>query len=128
MERITRQRKAIERAFERARRPLAPPELAELARADVPSLGMATVYRTLRQMEAEGLIVPVQLPGEPARYEHRALADHHHHHFHCTRCDRLFDIAGCPGGLADLAPSGFHVTSHEVTLYGLCRQCAQDAE
>lgn len=125
MERLTSQRRAILRAFEKARRPLAPPEVLELARAEAPSLGMATVYRALRQMEDSGLIVPVQLPGEPARYEHRSLAEEHHHHFHCRRCDRLFDIEGCPGGsdLASLAPQGFEVRAHELTLYGLCRDC-----
>lgn len=123
MERLTRQRRAIVRAFERARRPLAPPEVHDLARADAPSLGMATVYRALREMEQAGVIVPVRLPGEPARYEHRSLAEEHHHHFHCRRCDRLFDIAGCPGDLTELAPRGFRVRDHELTLYGVCREC-----
>ena len=123
MERLTSQRQAILRAFEQAGRPLAPPEVHDLAKAEAPSLGMATVYRALRQMEETGLIVPVQLPGEPARYEHRSLADEHHHHFHCRRCDRLFDIEGCPGDLASLAPRGFEVRAHELTLYGLCRDC-----
>ncbi len=123
MERLTRQRQAIVGAFERARRPLAPPEVLDLARPEAPSLGMATVYRALRQMEESGQIVAVQLPGEPARYEHRSLAEEHHHHFHCRRCDRLFDIAGCPGDLSELAPRGFEVRAHELTLYGVCREC-----
>ena len=48
MERSTRQRRAIREAFLEAGRPLSPQEVLELARKKVPSLGLATVYRTLK--------------------------------------------------------------------------------
>ena len=64
----------------------------------------------------------MQLAGDPPRYE--PAAHGHHHHFQCTRCQRVFDMHGCPGNLAHLAPAGFVVEDHEVTLYGRCADCA----
>ena len=72
----------------------------------------------------------VDLPGQPARFEAACHAPqarghaHHHHHFHCTRCDRVFPIHACPGGMQALAPAGFQVHSHDLTLHGLCADCA----
>jgi Fur family ferric uptake transcriptional regulator len=123
MERSTRQRTAIQSVLESAGRPLSPQEILEAAQADVPALGMATVYRQLKAMQEEELLVVVDLPGENARYELAGL--HHHHHFQCHDCGRAFDIPGCPGNLAKLAPAGFSVDSHELTLYGQCADCGK---
>jgi len=125
MERKTRQRDAIRRAFEAANRPLAPGEVLDVAQVQVPGLGIATVYRAIRDLQTEGWLTPVELPGEPPRYE-RAHLDHHHH-FRCRECNRVFEVHGCMEDLARLAPSGFEVEAHEVVLYGLCERCARAA-
>lgn len=65
----------------------------------------------------------VPLPGDSPRYEPARHA--HHHHFQCTECKRVFDVHQCPGDLAKLAPQGFTVERHEITLYGHCEQCNQ---
>ena len=70
----------------------------------------------------EGELRPVNLPGENPRFE---LAGHqHHHHFQCTQCQRVFDVHACPGDLSRLAPQGFTVEDHDLTLYGRCKDCA----
>ncbi|MEM1201693.1 MAG: transcriptional repressor [Acidobacteriota bacterium] len=121
MQRQTRQRDAIRDAFIRAERPLSPQEVLHQAQYRSPNLGIATVYRNLKTLVASGWLRPVELPGTPDRYE---LADRgHHHHFHCRCCDRVYDIDGCPGDLQDLCPPGFQLESHEIILYGLCRNC-----
>lgn len=122
MERATRQRAAIAEALRQAKRPVSPGELLEVARRNVPSLGPATVYRTLRAMVEEGTAVAVPLPGEAPRYELAHLG--HHHHFRCRACDRVFEVEGCPGDLTGLAPAGFRVEAHEVVLIGRCATCA----
>lgn len=123
MERSTRQRQAIKLVIEAARRPLSPREVLDGARKLVRGLGMATVYRNLRLLVAEESVQAITLPGEVPRYELRAPT--HHHHFQCTRCRRVYDIAGCPGNLRRLAPRGFTVEHHDVTLYGRCSDCAR---
>jgi Fur family ferric uptake transcriptional regulator len=52
---------------------------------------------------------------------------HHHHHFHCTACDRVFPIHACPGSMSDLAPPGFEVQHHDLTLRGRCASCVNGA-
>jgi Fur family ferric uptake transcriptional regulator len=123
--RATRQRDAIRTAIEAAGRPLSPQEILDAARANVSRLGLATVYRNLKRLAAEGDVRLVTLPGDAARYE--PTEAQHHHHFQCTRCRRVFDVPGCPGDLRRLAPRGFTVERHDVTLYGRCASCAKRA-
>lgn len=121
MQRSTKQRAAIKQAMTQADRPLTPQEVLELAQATLPGLGIATVYRTLKAMADDGLLHEVHLPERTPMYE---VAHHgHHHHFECTVCQRVFDVHACPGNLASLAPPGFLVDSHEITLYGRCSDC-----
>lgn len=121
--RQTRQQAAVRNAVEKAGRPLSVEEIHEKALTEVPSLGVSTVYRALRRLEEDGVIVGVNVPGQPDRYETADAAATHHHHFHCEACDRVFDIAGCVGGLEKLLPDGFVLEGHELTLSGRCSRC-----
>jgi len=121
-ERSTRQRTAMRAVIEAAARPLSPQEICAMAQPEAPGLGMATVYRNLKLMVEAGDIEPVVLPGEGARYE--STHHGHHHHFQCNECKRVFDVHECPGDLDRLAPKGFTVERHELTLYGRCDECA----
>ena len=121
--RRTKQRNAIQLAFSSTDRPLAPREVLEITRREMPKTSLATIYRNIRLLEQDGWLHRVELPGVADRYE-RAGKDHHHH-FHCRRCDRVFEVDACPGGFPALAPEGFQLESHEVTLYGLCPQCTE---
>ena len=66
MPRTTRQRAAISLVIQGARRPLTPEEVLEGARAVVRALGMATVYRNLKRLAAEGTVQVITLPGDIA--------------------------------------------------------------
>ena len=121
MERHTPQRAAVLAAIASAGRPLLPQEVLELAAIQAPTLSIATVYRALKKLADEGSICPVALAGEPVRYE--AAGQGHHHHFQCRECRRVYDVAGCVGGLGRLVPPGFTLEEHEVILYGRCAEC-----
>jgi len=123
MERSTRQRSAIRAVIDAAGRPLSSQEILDGARVDAMGLGIATVYRNVKQLLAEGAIAAVNLPGESPRYETAQSASHHHHHFSCTQCGRVFDVAGCHTQLDKMVPAGFVVQRHELTLYGVCAEC-----
>ena len=123
-QRQTKQLQAIRNAFKESRGPLSIDELHTLARDSIDSLGLRTVYRLVRRLQEEGEIASVQVPGKSDRYELASVASSHHHHFHCTACDRYFDIQGCPGGLEKLVPNGFTLEDHDLTLSGLCASCA----
>ncbi|MEM0982722.1 MAG: transcriptional repressor [Planctomycetota bacterium] len=123
--RDTKQQRVIWDALEAAARPLSVNELHELAMAELDTLGLSTVYRTVRKWEEDGRIEPVLVPDQPPRYEPHAVAAEHHHHFHCEECDRVFDVDGCPGGLGSMTPPGFELREHHITLRGLCADCAK---
>lgn len=122
MERNTRQRGAIRRAFQRTDRPLGTGEVLELARSEVGGLGIATVYRNIRTLADEGWLTVVELPGTVPRYEIHGKG--HHYHFRCRQCDRVFEAPGCVGSLTELVPPGFSLEDHELVLYGSCAECA----
>jgi Fur family ferric uptake transcriptional regulator len=133
MERNTRQREAVLAAIEHAGRALTPAEILALAQTSVASLNLSTIYRQINALQDEARIVKVLLPGQAARFEaacgdahhHHGKAPHHHHHFHCEACDRVYALHACPGSMQDLAPAGFVVSAHEITLRGLCAECSK---
>ena len=104
---------------------MGPTEVLKAAREEVPSLSLATVYRTLRRMVDAGELVAVELSGQPPRYELAQVAEEHHHHFWCDGCDTVFDLKGCVDGLGKLLPSGFQMTTHDLTIHGQCPTCRE---
>lgn len=92
-------------------------------------VGTATVYRALTAMLESGFIEGVGTRHGAALYA-RCRADGHHHHLVCTGCGAVADT-GCVLETL-LAPtaraSGFTLTHHELTLYGLCAACSDAGE
>jgi len=123
MERITRQGTAILEVISTAGRPLLSQEIFELSASKVPGIGIATVYRNIKSLLDRGDIQEVHLPGENPRYEISESDHEHHHHFQCYECEKVFDVHACPGDFSHLAPKGFKVLDHELTLYGSCFEC-----
>ncbi len=123
MQRETRQRQAIRKAFDQHQGPLSPQQVLQAAQLQAPGLGIATVYRTLKMLQNDGWLCLVELPGQPARYERSGKR--HHHHFHCRACGEVFEIEACPCTMASMAPRDFQLERHEIVLYGLCKWCRQ---
>ncbi len=132
MKRNTRQREAILSTLYGSGRSLSPVEIRAEASVYVPGLSLPTVYRQIKGLVEEQAVSQVDLPGQSPRYEapcdaHATVAGHHHHHFHCDVCERVYPIHACPGSMATLAPKGFRVERHDVTLHGRCASCAARA-
>ena len=120
--RKTRQKQAVQEVFASAGRPLSAQEVVALAQEVVPSLGIATAYRTIKDLVESGWLVPVATPGGSC-FE---LADiEHHHHFFCRVCDRTFDIPAGADDVERMSPRGFVPEGHEVTITGKCDLCAK---
>jgi len=122
--RRTRQRLAIEEVFRAEGRPLAPPEIFAAARRILPQIGLRTVYRQLKDMAAEGLVVGVDYPGQPLRYEWASST--HHAHFICRACGRVFDLPVEVPDVPVTPPDGFRVTGQETVFYGTCGECFRE--
>ena len=121
--RKTRQRDLILRLIRETRGPLTVEEVLDRGRGDLPSLGIATVYRTVKLLTDAGLVRAVHLPDGQPRYE--ATEREHHYHFQCRRCVQVFCIDRCPldEAGARILPRGFQASDHELTVYGLCPEC-----
>ena len=92
-----------------------------MTRDRLPRIGIATVYRAIRDLVGSGWLRTVDVPGLPARYERAGKP--HHHHFLCRTCNSLWEVSACPPDIERLAPAGFVTQGHEITLYGLCQEC-----
>lgn len=119
--RSTRQRNVICQIFADFPGPLRADEVAVEARRQLPGIGVATVYRTIKLLAEEGWLQQVHLPGEVARFERTDAT--HHHFFKCTMCQKIFRLQGCAKAVEKLAPPPFRVTGHEILLYGQCANC-----
>jgi len=126
MIRITQQRDAIRQVMFKVGRPLSPQEIFALAQREVPGLGIATEYRTLKSLIEEGGVVAVDLPGQPPRWE--ITPESHHHHFLCNTCDKLYEINACPEDLQHLLPEGYTLEEHDILLRGRCSTCVRKAD
>lgn len=104
-------------------------DLLRAVRERATEVGVATVYRAVAAMEAAGFVEPVGARDGTKLYA-RCDHDAHHHHLVCTGCGTTVEC-DCPIDdrvRRSAKAAGFSLTRHDVTLYGLCRQCARAAE
>src|SRR5438132_2413079 len=118
---VTPQRIAIYRALLEANDHPNPEAIYRRVRTTMPSLSLATIYKTLDALARLGLVS--ELIGNSRRYD--ANVDPHHH-LVCTRCDRVtdyydpaFDRIPLPSRLAE-----FRAQRVSVHIHGLCANCA----
>jgi Fur family transcriptional regulator, ferric uptake regulator len=93
----------------------------------LPSVGRASVYRTLEQLEQLELVHRVDVGGEVVAFE-RDDPGGHHHHMVCARCGRLVpfsdpDLERAIEGIGQRAD--FEITAHDVLLRGVCPRCSE---
>ena len=93
----------------------------------LPSVGRASVYRTLEQLEQLELVHRVDVGGEVVAFE-RNEPGGHHHHMVCIRCGRLVPFSDpalerAIEGVGERAE--FEITAHDVLLRGVCPRCSE---
>jgi Fur family transcriptional regulator, peroxide stress response regulator len=100
-------------------------EVYDEVRRARPRIGLATVYRILRQLAEQGMIKVWGYGSESARYDAHT---HRHDHAFCTECGKLLDVPMdielSPEALEAAArATGIEMGSHEVRIYGRCSNC-----
>lgn len=91
-----------------------------------PSIGYATVYRTVKLLERVGLVHAGQFGDGTARYEVSDGDADHHDHLICTRCGLIveFEIEAIEDLQRQVAKlHGFVLNSHRLDMFGLCPAC-----
>ncbi len=122
---MTAQRERILLTFLDADGHLTSEELHALVKTCDPSIGQATVYRTLKLLTQSGIAKELQFGEGVARYE-LAYGREHHDHLICERCGAKIEVVDeeIERLQEKLAESyGFALTGHRMYLVGVCRAC-----
>jgi len=112
-------------ALSLADRELSGQDLHALLRQGTQPMGLATVYRHLRQLQQRGLIRCRHLPSGEALF---APTERDEHHLTCVDCGTTVVLEHCPMhdvGLAEDQASGFRLLFHTLEFFGLCGACQQ---
>jgi len=101
-------------------------EIFDELRASGRQVGIASIYRILELLTAEGAVQRIDLGSGTARYE-PIVAGGHHHHLVCDTCGKVeaFEDRALEHALTRVEQrSGYAVAGHDVVLHGECGDCA----
>jgi Fur family peroxide stress response transcriptional regulator len=96
------------------------------AKKGMPEISMATVYNYLDALVSCGLVRQVNQDREATRFCSNMQP---HHHFYCDECGGAHDIERVDTAAEPPVPMprGFKPSRYEVTIRGLCPDCATRA-
>lgn len=94
---------------------------------ELPEVGRATIFRTIKLLLKAGVICRLNLMDGAPRYSLSSVE--HHHHTVCVRCGsvgefRAATVERLMRALADDIPG--QIVGHRLELYVICDQCAKD--
>lgn len=110
-------------ALRRAGRELSGQDLHASLRASATPMGLATVYRHLRQLQQWGRVRCRHLPSGEALF---APTERDEHHLTCVDCGRTHRLEHCPVHALELGDQelrGYMPLFHTLEFYGLCPDC-----
>lgn len=121
-QRLTKQREIILRELKKTDTHPTADELYERVRKKLPKISMGTVYRNLEVLSNSGLIMKLEIPGSPNRFDGNSSP---HHHVRCIKCGRVGDVRNLPSlpDISETAQSDFEILGVETEFYGLCPKC-----
>ncbi len=125
--RMTRQRREVARVFFSMGGHPGVEDLVAEVRKRHPSIGPATVYRTMKLLCDSGLVETREFGERFARYEASA-PDEHHDHLICTGCGRIIEFGEeAIEALQEQVTRryGFEMHHHRLDIWGLCRDCVR---
>ena len=123
---VTPQRLAIFRRLAATDRHPSAEELHAAVRREMPTLSLATVYKTLDTLAGIGAVRPVSRLGTRGRWDANLEP---HHHLVCTVCGTVTDVAeprleeAVRPAAALAARHGFQAAGHSVEIFGRCAAC-----
>jgi len=94
-------------------------------RAEYPSIGMATLYRTLGLLLELDILRAITVKKNQLRYELKKPGDHHHH-LVCTECSQILEFGSCSFKHISSeieTVTRYSIEYHNLEAYGLCPQC-----
>ena len=124
---ITGQRQQILDAFLNNEQHVSAEELYGQIKKDLPGIGLATIYRTLKLLCECGLANAIHFSDGVTRYEH-LFGHQHHDHLICLNCGAYIEVVDPE--IEELQEklakrNHFEVLRHRMELYGICQKCAR---
>jgi len=122
--RTTRQQTAVIEALSAREDFTSAQDLHAALRERGANVGLATVYRTLAALAADGEVDILRTDEGEAVY--RRCSTRHHHHLVCRRCGRTVEIDGpAVDRWADTVATehGFTQVEHTLEVFGVCPAC-----
>ena len=89
-----------------------------------PRISLATVYRTLRVLVAEGILCDLPFGAAESRFGY--VKEQNHYHFICDSCGHIHDLALPPRTGLEAAVSkatGHRAIRHTTEFFGTCQSC-----
>ena len=129
-QRDTWQRERVREALADAPGFVSAQALHALLRDENTGIGLATVYRALAGLAAQGDADSLQSPDGEALYR-ACTSTGHHHHLICRSCGRTVEIEATDveQWAHDTAEKhGFTRAEHVVDIFGVCAVCTAAAE
>ncbi len=124
--RPTRQQAAVSAQLERLQDFSSAQELHARMRDGGQNVGLATVYRTLQNLAADGEVDVLRTDDGESVYR-RCATEHHHHHLVCRDCGRTVEVEGPTVERwtdAVAAEHGFTDVRHTLEIFGCCSACS----
>lgn len=85
----------------------------------VPVISRATVYNTLALFLEKGIVSTMISARNELRYD---LVTQPHGHFICEKCEQIYNFPYHDDNLYE-SLDGFQISSEEIVLRGICREC-----
>lgn len=123
-QRVTPQRLVIARVMEELDRHVTAEMVFSEVSTRMPGVSLPTVYATLDLLDELGLVHRVATEGGTVVFDPRTDA---HHHLVCRGCGKIIDVDAPiqPDAVLTAArDAGFTPDDAQVTVRGLCRDCA----
>ena len=118
----TRQRELILETFKKTGGHISAEELYQKVVKNDPSIGLATVYRTLTLLCQCGLAQQQEFGEGRTRFE--IVQEYKHHdHLICTKCGKIIEFEDCDIERHQeqvASVHGFTIYTHKLEIYGLC--------
>lgn len=102
-------------------------ELYLSVREDFPNLSLGTLYRNLKGLCDNGVIVSLSSGGE----EHYDAVVRPHAHLRCEKCNRFYDLPDLPEQTVqqlETLPYAGKLNGYSLIFFGVCEHCCKADE
>jgi Fe2+ or Zn2+ uptake regulation protein len=120
---VTHQRQVVYQVLKAMHGHPSPEEVYAKVKVRIPSISLATVYKTIHLFLESGVFHEVSMHHGSLRVE---TNERPHHHLVCTSCKSISDIDADELGIGAKArklPSGFLAQRFSIDVLGLCADC-----